>query len=67
MNEIIADLHRHREQLARACDYDAKKLMEHYRRREKERQESGQPLTAPAPATTSESNVLAMREEPPRK
>ena len=66
MNEIIADLHRHREQLARACDYDAKKLMEHYRRREKERQESEPPATAHAPANTSESNALAMREERPR-
>ena len=67
MNEIIADLHRHREQLARACDYDAKKLMEHYRRREKERQDSGHPLAAPAPATASESNALALREVPPHK
>ena len=67
MNEIIADLHRHREQLARACDYDAKKLMDHYRRREKEREESEPPLTAHTPATTSESNALVMREEPPRK
>ena len=64
MNEIIADLHRHREQLARACDYDAKKLMEHYRRREQERQQSGPSAQLPASAPKTSP---AFREEPPGK
>ena len=67
MNEIIADLHRHREQLARACDYDAKKLMEHYRRREKVRADSEPSLNAPAPASTAEANALTLREVPPHQ
>ncbi len=31
---IIPKIHRHRENLTRACGYDVKKLMEHYRQRE---------------------------------
>ena len=31
---IIPELHRHRENLMHACGYDVKKLMEHYRQRE---------------------------------
>ncbi len=66
MNEIIADLHRHREQVARACDYDAKKLMDHYRRREKARADSELSVSSPAPAATVEADTLALREVPPR-
>ena len=67
MNEIIADLHRHREQLARACDYDAKKLMEHYRRPEKVRADSEPLLSELAPASTVEANELSLREGPPQQ
>lgn len=65
-NPILADLHRHREQLARACGCDVKKLMEHYRRCEQERGEAGHALVSfvgPAPVENA-SDVL--RKEPPK-
>ena len=43
-NEIIADIHRHREALACACGYDVKKLMDYYRRREREHPAAGHRL-----------------------
>ena len=36
-NSIIAEIHRHREEVARECDFDPAKLMAYYRRRERER------------------------------
>ncbi len=64
-NEIIADLHRHREQLARACGYDAKKLMDYYRRREQERGETGHALVSYAERAPAENAPDLLREEPP--
>ena len=64
-NVIIADIHRHREALARTCGYDVKKLMDYYRRRERERPAAGHRLldkvVPPAPEPGS-----ALREEPPK-
>jgi hypothetical protein len=65
MNEIIAEIHRHREQVARACGYDAKKLMDYYRRREKESAGAKHELVSYAPRTESDNAGLALREEPP--
>jgi hypothetical protein len=67
VNEIIADIHRHRGQVARACDYDVKKLMEYYRRREKESAGAKHKLVSYA-QTAPQANVpQALREEPPKK
>lgn len=64
-NEIIADIQRHREALARACGHDVKTLMNYYRRRERERPAAGHRLLdkvfPPAPEPAS-----ALREEPPK-
>ena len=67
MNEIIAEIHRHREQVARACGYDAKKLMDHYRRREKESAGGKPPLVSYAPSMPKENVSPAFREDPPEK
>ncbi|MEI6396343.1 MAG: hypothetical protein WCT12_35215 [Verrucomicrobiota bacterium] len=64
-NEIIAEIHRHREALARECDYDVKKLMAYYRRRETEREDTGQKLVSFV-AETKEEIVCDLREEPPK-
>ena len=63
-NEIIAEIHRHREALARACDYDVAKLMAYYRRREAERADDGHPLVSFAGSEAGETCVV--REEPPK-
>lgn len=67
MNEIIEEIHRHREQVARACGYDVKKLMEYYRRREKESAGTKHKLVSYALRTESDNAGLALREEPPGK
>jgi len=64
-NEIIAEIHRHREALACECDYDVKKLMAYYRRRETEREDTGQKLVSFV-AETKEEIVCDLREEPPK-
>jgi hypothetical protein len=64
-NKIIADLHRHREALARSCGYDVKKLMDYYRRREKEHPEAGHRLLDDGSRATAEA-ASALREEPPK-
>lgn len=61
-NEIIAEIHRHREAVARECGYDAAQLMAYYRRREAEREDDGHPLVSFVEAKPDSCNVL---EEPP--
>ena len=63
-NEIIAEIHRHREAVARDCGYDAAKLMAHYRRREKERADAGHPIVSFVRRDTNESCIV--REDPPK-
>ena len=36
-NPIIAEIRRSREEVARSCGYDVRKLMQHYRERERTR------------------------------
>jgi hypothetical protein len=61
-NVIIAEIHRHREEVSRACDLDPAKLIAYYRRRESERQDDGHLLVTLSPP---ESEASVMREEPP--
>ena len=63
-NEIIGEIHRHREAVARECDYDAAKLMAHYRRREKERTDAAHPLVSFVRRDADESCIV--REDPPK-
>ncbi len=63
-NEIIADIHRHRERVARVCGYDVKKLMDYYRKRERSRTGAGHELVS---YVSAESAPLALREEHPKK
>ena len=63
-NEIIAEIHGHREAVARDCGYDAAKMMAHYRRREKERTDAKHPLVSFVHRDAVESCIV--REEPPK-
>ena len=63
-NEIIAEIHRHREVVARECGYDAAKLMAHYRLLEKERTDAEHPLVSFVHRDTDESCIV--REDPPK-
>ena len=64
-NEIIKDIHHHRDTLARTCRFEAKKLMDYYRRREQEHPAPGHRLLDKVfpPATEP---VCTLREEPPK-
>jgi hypothetical protein len=66
-NEIIADIHRHREKIARECGYDAKKLMDYYRRREAAGGQAGHKIVSYAQSAPTESSAGVLREEPPKK
>jgi len=67
-NEIIAEIHRHREDLARSCGYDVKKLMNHYRQRETHHANAGHKLVSYAKAAAStDENACVLRDEPPEK
>jgi len=63
-NPIIAEIHRHREEVARQCDFDPVKLIDYYRRREQERKDATHPLVSPSVA---QAETCVVREEPPVK
>ena len=66
-NEIIAEIHRQREQLACACGCDVLKLMDYYRQREKEHADAGHPLVSYVqPVSVAEPHGV-LREEPPKR
>jgi hypothetical protein len=60
-NAIIAEIHRHREELARRCDFDIHKLMDFYRAREVESEAAGRKLVSLVPSAGGGS--CAVREE----
>jgi hypothetical protein len=65
--DIIPEIHRHRENLARACGYNVKKLMDHYRKREAGNQAKGHRLVSFVESRRRETTSYALREEPARK
>lgn len=64
-NEIIAEIHRHREAVARECGYDVAKIMAYYRRREKEREDADHPVVSFVHKTEA-SDSCVVREDPPK-
>ena len=58
-NPIIAEIHRHREAVARECNYDAATLMAYYRQREARRRDD-HPLVQLA---EHESESCVVRED----
>jgi hypothetical protein len=66
-NEIIAEIHQRREQLARECGFDVKKLMDYYRRCEQQHDAAGHKLVSYVQSESADSASSALREEPPKK
>ncbi len=60
-NPIIAEIHEHREAVARECDHDPAKLLAYYRQREAERRDD-HPLVAPV----ENPKACVVRENPPK-
>ena len=65
-NEIIAEIHRHREELARRCEYDIHKLMAYYREQEAASEAGGRKLVSFAPSHAEVGSCI-VREEPPKR
>ena len=61
-NEIIAEIHRHREAVARQCDFEPARLIAYYRRLEQDRTDGDHPLIA---HSSEEEEPILLREEPP--
>jgi hypothetical protein len=66
-NEILAEIHRHREELARSCGYDVKKLMDYYRHREAQPDAPEHKLVSYTPAPPPGESDLVLREQPPEQ
>ncbi len=64
-NEILDEIHRVREQIARECDYDVHKLFERMRQRTEKLKAEGWTVAYPEPRHPDAT--AAVREEPPRE
>lgn len=61
-NPIIAEIHQHREAIARQCDFDLEKLVSYYRRKELAHRDVENPLVSLAESP----DVTRLREDPPK-
>lgn len=64
---IIPEIHRHRENLARECGYDVKKLMNHFRQRESGREPKGHQLVSFVKSAGAAETSYALHDKPSRK
>jgi hypothetical protein len=63
-NEIMAQIHRHREEVARRCDYDVDKLFAYYREQQDRWATEGWRVVPVAGESKDDASVI--REEPPK-
>jgi hypothetical protein len=64
-NEIIAEIHRHREALARQCGYDVEKLSAYYRECQARYAALGHPVVSFVHENEPADSAV-VREEPPK-
>ena len=64
-NEILSEIHRIREEIARECDYDVQNLFASMRRRTEKLKAEGGRVVSPAPREMDQVGTL--REEPPQQ
>jgi hypothetical protein len=67
VKNVIPELRRQRENLARACGYDVKKLVEHYRRREAGRKAGAHRLVSFIEAASQPEIAGVLRDAPRKK
>jgi hypothetical protein len=60
-NEIITEIHRHRQELAERCGFDIHKLMDYYRQQEATSEAGGRKLISFAPSH-AEAGTCVVRE-----
>ena len=64
-NEILSEIHRVREDIARECGYDVKEIFRRMRAQTERLQAEGWQVVSPAPREKETADSL--REEPPQK
>jgi len=64
---IIPEIHRHRENLARACGYDVNKLMNHFRQREGGHEAKGHQLVSFVESVAATETSCALHDKPSRQ
>ena len=65
-NEILADIHRVREEFARECGYDVNEIFRRMRERTEHLKSEGVKVVSPGPRKPAETSY-SLREEPPEK
>jgi len=63
-NDLLEEIHRVREKLARECDYDVHKIGERMRQREREEMARGVRYVSFAQPRSAEGESCVVREEP---
>lgn len=65
-NDLIQEIHRVREKIARECDYDVHKIGERTRQQEREEMARGVRYVSFVKQRGTETESCVVREEPPR-
>ena len=63
-NEILSEIHRVRDEIARESGYDVREIFRRMRERTEQLKAQGWPVVAPAPR--EKETTLSLREEPPQ-
>ena len=64
-NEILSEIHRVREDIARECGYDVKEIFRRMRAQTERLQAEGWQVVSPAPR--EKETACSLREEPPKQ
>ena len=64
-NEILAEIHRVREEIARECGYDVKEIFRRMRAQTEQLKAEGWQVVSPAPR--EKETACSLREEPPKQ
>jgi hypothetical protein len=63
-NEILSEIHRVREEIARECGYDVKEIFRRMRAQTERLKAEGWQVVSPAPR--EKATAYSLREEPPK-
>ena len=64
-NDILSEIHRVREEIARECGYDVKEIFRRMRARTEQLKAEGWQVVSPAPR--EKETACSLREEPPKQ
>ena len=64
-NDILSEIHRVREEIARECGYDVKEISRRMRARTEQLKAEGWQVVSPAPR--EKETACSLREEPPKQ